>query len=48
VHVTSININCFEIDCEHEVFFPVQQASAIDKICEGNGWTLPVKEHLTE
>jgi hypothetical protein len=27
-----------EIDCELEEYFPVKKASAIDKICMGNGW----------
>lgn len=27
-----------EIDCELAEYFPVKRASAIDKICMGNGW----------
>jgi len=37
-----IKINdCFEIDCELEEYFPVQKASEIDKICQGNDWSFP-------
>lgn len=38
-----INISGMEIDCELENYFPVQKASEIDKICEGNDWTMPKK-----
>ena len=27
-----------EIDCEHEEYFPVQKASAIENICKSNNW----------
>ena len=32
-----------EIDCELEEYFPVQKASEIDKICQGNGWQKETK-----
>jgi hypothetical protein len=33
-----ISVSAIEIDCELEKYFPIKKASAIDKICKGNGW----------
>ena len=34
----TLSISGIEVDCEHEEYFPVQNASAIEPICRGNGW----------
>ena len=34
----ALSFSGIEIDCEHEEYFPVRKASAIDQICKGNAW----------
>jgi hypothetical protein len=36
-----LNINCFEVDCELEEFFPVRRAAEVEPICKAHGWTFP-------
>jgi len=40
-----ISINGIEIDCELEEHFPIQKASGIEKICQGNNW---IKEEVLQ
>jgi len=39
----ALSFSGIEIDCEHEEYFPVRKASAIDPICKGSGWPIKPK-----
>jgi hypothetical protein len=33
-----LSVYGIEVDCELAEYFQIKKASAIDKICKGNGW----------
>lgn len=39
----AINVHGVEIDCELEEHWQIRSASQVDKICQAQGWNLPIK-----